>query len=73
MIPPVSAPSTSAPTNAEGSSSKDKEVPKVEATKALTDFFEAIDSAQPTTFNPQAGRCALFPKSSLSSLTNYLI
>lgn len=63
----MSASSTSVPTTAEGSSSKDKETPKAETTKALTDFFEAIEGEQTTIFNPQAGRCALFSESTLES------
>ncbi|KAI0282423.1 ANTH domain-containing protein [Russula brevipes] len=47
------APSPSAATVPEDSSSK--ETPKAETTKALTDFFESIDSEKTTIFNPQSG------------------
>ncbi len=41
-------------------SSAPKETPKVETAKALTDFFEGIESEKTTIFNPQPGRCASF-------------
>lgn len=37
------------------SSSSSKETPKVETTKALTDFFEVIENERTTIFNPQSG------------------
>lgn len=55
---PTQASSTPAPTVPEDAPSQ--EAPKHETKKALTDFFEAIETEQTTIFNPQGGRCAHF-------------